>query len=71
VSQLAQAIEEVIAGRVDYAALSRAARDRHAEYFSDTMMASGVAAVYRKVLATQHLENTNTRSSSLICGVDD
>ena len=50
VSQLAQAIEEVVTGVVDYAALSRGARARHAESFSDTTMAAGVAAVYREVL---------------------
>jgi hypothetical protein len=55
VSQLAQAIEELITGRVDYAQLSRRARERHAELFSDTAMASGVAAVYREVLTCRHL----------------
>jgi glycosyltransferase involved in cell wall biosynthesis len=52
VSQLAQAIEEFVAGRVDFATLSRGAHRRHAEHFSDTKMASGVAAVYREVIAT-------------------
>lgn len=51
VSQLSQAIEEIVAGRVDYAALSRDARRRHAELFSDAKMAEGVNAVYRDVLA--------------------
>jgi glycosyltransferase involved in cell wall biosynthesis len=51
VSQLAQAIEEVVTGGVDYGALSRGARARHAESFSDTTMAAGVANVYREVLA--------------------
>jgi glycosyltransferase involved in cell wall biosynthesis len=50
VSQLARAVEEIIAGDVDYAALSEGARARHAERFSDTTMASGVADVYRRVL---------------------
>jgi glycosyltransferase involved in cell wall biosynthesis len=50
VSQLAAAIEEFVADRVDYHALSEAARRRHAEYFSDTTMAEGVAAVYQDVL---------------------
>jgi glycosyltransferase involved in cell wall biosynthesis len=53
VSQLARAIEEMVGGGVDYSALSRGARRRHAESFSDTAMAAGVAAVYREVLATQ------------------
>jgi glycosyltransferase involved in cell wall biosynthesis len=51
VSQLAQAIEQVVGARVDYAALSRGAHRRHEEQFSDTKMASGVAGVYRAVLA--------------------
>ncbi len=50
VSQLAAAIEEFITGHVDYSALSVAARHRHAESFSDTAMAAGVAAVYQDVL---------------------
>jgi glycosyltransferase involved in cell wall biosynthesis len=50
VSQLARAIEEIVGGGVDYAALSRGARRRHAESFSDSTMAVGVAAVYREVL---------------------
>jgi glycosyltransferase involved in cell wall biosynthesis len=49
VSQLAAAIEEVVAGHVDYRALSTAARERHAEFFSDVTMAAGVAAVYRNL----------------------
>jgi glycosyltransferase involved in cell wall biosynthesis len=52
VSQLAQAIQEIVGGRIDYGALSRGARRRHADLFSDTKMAAGVAAVYREVLAT-------------------
>jgi glycosyltransferase involved in cell wall biosynthesis len=51
VSQLARSIEEVIAGGVDYTALSQGSRRRHAERFSDIAMASGVADVYRRVLA--------------------
>jgi glycosyltransferase involved in cell wall biosynthesis len=50
VSQLSQAIEEVVAGGVDYAALSSGARKRHADFFSDATMAAGVNAVYRDVL---------------------
>jgi len=50
VSQLSRAIEEIVSGQVDYAALSRAAVKRHAERFSDTAMAAGIAAVYRDVL---------------------
>jgi glycosyltransferase involved in cell wall biosynthesis len=51
VSQLAQAIEEIVTEQVDYAALSRGARQLHASSFSDTTMAAGVATVYRDVLA--------------------
>jgi glycosyltransferase involved in cell wall biosynthesis len=51
VSQLARSIEEMVSGEVDYAALSRGARARHAERFSDTTMAAGVSEVYRRVLA--------------------
>jgi glycosyltransferase involved in cell wall biosynthesis len=50
VSQLAATIEQFAAGDVDYTAISRAARRRHAESFSDEAMAAGVAAVYRDVL---------------------
>jgi glycosyltransferase involved in cell wall biosynthesis len=52
VSQLAHAIEKIVTCGVDYTALSHNARRRHAELFSDTKMASGVAEVYRKVLTT-------------------
>jgi glycosyltransferase involved in cell wall biosynthesis len=52
VSQLAAAIEEVIGGDVDFAALSDGARRRHAELFSDATMAAGVAAVYRDLMQT-------------------
>jgi glycosyltransferase involved in cell wall biosynthesis len=51
VSQMVQAIEEVVTGSVDYTTLSSGARARHAELFSDTTMAAGVANVYRDVLA--------------------
>jgi glycosyltransferase involved in cell wall biosynthesis len=71
VSQLAQAIEEVVAGRVDYAALGRGAHLRHAQHFSDIKMASGVADVYREVVATRQRGNTNTHSSTLISSVDN
>jgi glycosyltransferase involved in cell wall biosynthesis len=50
VSQLARSIEEMVGGDVDYTALSRGARARHAERFSDTAMAAGVSEVYRRVL---------------------
>ncbi len=50
VSQLSRAIEEMVAGGVNYSELSRNARRRHAELFSDATMAAGVNAVYRDVL---------------------
>lgn len=53
VSQLAAAIEELIASGKNYSDLSRGARRRHAERFSDTTMAEGVANVYREVLANR------------------
>jgi phosphatidyl-myo-inositol alpha-mannosyltransferase len=51
VSQLARSIEEIVTGHVDYAEMSRHARRRHADRFSDATMAEGVADVYRRVLA--------------------
>jgi glycosyltransferase involved in cell wall biosynthesis len=53
VSQLAQAIAEIINGDVDYGTLSLGARVRHAELFSDTTMAARVADVYRTLLAVK------------------
>ena len=52
VSQLAGAIADIVGGKIDCGALSRGAKRRHAELFSDIKMAAGVAAVYREVLAT-------------------
>lgn len=54
VSQLSRAIEEIVCGGVDYAMLSRNARRRHGELFSDATMAAGVHAVYRDVLAERN-----------------
>jgi glycosyltransferase involved in cell wall biosynthesis len=53
IDQLVAAIEAIVGGGADYEAMSRAARFRHAERFSDSIMAAGVAAVYRDVL-TEH-----------------
>lgn len=51
VSQLALAIEEIVAGdELDYVTLSNSARERHGLYFSDRRMAENVAQVYREVL---------------------
>jgi glycosyltransferase involved in cell wall biosynthesis len=47
---LARAISEIISGRLDWSAMSAAARSRHAELFSDRAMASGVADVYEQLL---------------------
>lgn len=49
-ASLAAAIDELSSGLVDYAALSRNAQVRHAEYFSAEAMAANVAAVYDQVL---------------------
>jgi len=51
VSQLALAIEEIVVGdQLDYESLSKSARQRHAECFSDRSMAGNLAEVYRKIL---------------------
>jgi len=50
VSQLATAVRQFMEGEVDYAAISRQARARHAAKFSDAAMARNVAAVYDEVL---------------------
>jgi glycosyltransferase involved in cell wall biosynthesis len=49
---LAGAVEELVrgVGGLDYVAMSRAAQDRHAQYFSAEVMAQGVADVYDAVL---------------------
>ncbi len=47
---LAAAIDELIAGRHDYATLSQTAQDRHAQDFSAEIMALNVANVYDQVL---------------------
>ena len=62
VSQLARSIEEIIGGEVDYCELSRGARKRHAEQFSDTRMAEGVADVYRQVLASRAAKKAAARA---------
>jgi glycosyltransferase involved in cell wall biosynthesis len=51
VSQLATTIKSFVNGEVDYSALSRRGRERHAERFSDVAMARNLAEVYRDVLA--------------------
>lgn len=50
VSQLADALEELFCGETDYPTMSLAARERHADRFSDTAMARQVAGVYDGVL---------------------
>lgn len=51
VSQLASTIRQFVDGQLDYTAMSRNGRERHAARFSDVAMARGVAAVYDDVLA--------------------
>lgn len=50
VSQFGDAIEELATGEIDYASLSRAGIERHAEAFSDAIMARNVAKVYGNIL---------------------
>lgn len=50
VSQLAQAIEDLVTGQLDYAGASAAALARHASRFSDNAMAAQVARVYSQLL---------------------
>ncbi len=66
VSQLAEAIEKIVTGNVDYCALSRGAQSRHSELFSDVKMASGVAAVYDDVLASRRNANWPDDDSSFM-----
>ena len=57
VSQLAAAIRQFVEGEVDYTAMSRSGRQRHADHFSDIAMARNVAAVYNEVLAAKQKSN--------------
>lgn len=50
VSQLSDAIEELFNGETDYPLMSAAARQRHADRFSDEAMARQVAGIYDGVL---------------------
>jgi glycosyltransferase involved in cell wall biosynthesis len=49
-ADLARCLARCIRGEVDYDALARSAKQRHAAHFSDRAMAAGVAAVYGRVL---------------------
>jgi phosphatidyl-myo-inositol alpha-mannosyltransferase len=51
VSQLAAAIQEFVAGELDYSAMSGCGRERHRERFSDVAMAGNLAKVYCEVMA--------------------
>jgi glycosyltransferase involved in cell wall biosynthesis len=55
-ARLAEAIEQIMTDQHDYAAMSRNARERHAERFSSRAMAEGVARVYREVLGERNDE---------------
>ena len=48
---LAAALRRLIEGEFDWNELREAARQRHAEQFSDHAMAAGVAQVYRRILS--------------------
>ena len=50
VSQLSEALEQIVTRKIDYPAMSKAARERHAERFSSEAMARNVAEVYDSVL---------------------
>ncbi|MEM9352604.1 MAG: glycosyltransferase [Planctomycetota bacterium] len=50
-AQLAAAVDEVVGGGLNYAALSGSAVERHRERFSAEAMAAQVAAVYAELLA--------------------
>jgi glycosyltransferase involved in cell wall biosynthesis len=47
---LAEALDDVVSGRLDYAKLSATAQARHAEHFSAEIMAGRVADVYDHIL---------------------
>ena len=49
-NNLAQRIESILIGTVDWRAMRRNAMERHAESFSDMAMARGVASVYDEIL---------------------
>lgn len=56
VSQLALAIEELIAGEeLDYETMSSNSKQRHAERFSDRSMAANLADVYEQVLGVKNI----------------
>ena len=48
---LAEQLAALISGVHDWSAIAAAALHRHGEAFSDTAMAAGTAAVYRRVLS--------------------
>jgi glycosyltransferase involved in cell wall biosynthesis len=57
---LADAVESVVSGEVDWLSMSEAARDRHAEEFSVQRMAREFAKVYRQLIKSP-------RQSSATC----
>jgi glycosyltransferase involved in cell wall biosynthesis len=52
---LARAVARVVRGEVDWAAWRSSASARQTEHFSDRSMAAGIAKVYDRVLARDHL----------------
>lgn len=50
VSQLSESLEQIVTRKIDYPAMSKAARERHVERFSSEAMARNVAEVYDSVL---------------------
>lgn len=58
---MADAVERVISGQVDWQSLRANAHHRQAERFSDRSMADGVASVYKQVLAQRAAEPSPTQ----------
>jgi glycosyltransferase involved in cell wall biosynthesis len=61
--QLTACIQSVVSGQLDWQTLSRNARQRQADSFSDQSMAQGVARVYDRLLGTSRGE-TDLHGSS-------
>jgi glycosyltransferase involved in cell wall biosynthesis len=66
---LAAAIARIIRGEADWQAMRNSALARHRENFSDTALAAGIAAVYRRVLGTVSRSRTR-RVRSRVCQLD-
>jgi glycosyltransferase involved in cell wall biosynthesis len=58
---LAQAVADVIEGKYDWSAMRDSALARQAQFFSESAMAEGVAAVYRQVLEEKRRKKGSER----------